>query len=37
MATRLKGLGATVLATVQDHGSYHVTMADPEGNECDVQ
>ncbi|MEV6984942.1 VOC family protein [Sphaerisporangium sp. NPDC051017] len=33
MATRLKGLGATVL----DHGSYHVTMADPEGDEFDVQ
>ncbi|WP_407072825.1 VOC family protein [Planotetraspora sp. GP83] len=34
---RLKGLGATVLWTVQEPGSHHVTMADPEGNEFDVQ
>ncbi|MCM2575865.1 VOC family protein [Streptomyces meridianus] len=33
----LKGLGATVLNTVDEHGSRHVTMADPEGNEFDVQ
>jgi catechol 2,3-dioxygenase-like lactoylglutathione lyase family enzyme len=34
---RLRGLGATVLRTVEEHGSHHVTMADPEGNEFDVQ
>jgi hypothetical protein len=34
---RLKRLGATVLWTVQEPGSHHVTMADPEGNEFDVQ
>ncbi|MEY9212297.1 VOC family protein [Thermobifida halotolerans] len=34
---RLRGLGATVLRVVQDRGSHHVTMADPEGNEFDVQ
>lgn len=34
---RLKGLGATVLNVVDEHGSRHVTMADPEGNEFDVQ
>ncbi|MET7638264.1 VOC family protein [Streptomyces sp. NPDC005438] len=34
---RLESLGATVLATVRDRGSHHVTMADPEGNEFDVQ
>ncbi|GII58076.1 hypothetical protein Pth03_64650 [Planotetraspora thailandica] len=34
---RLKALGATVLWTVQEPGSHHVTMADPEGNEFDVQ
>jgi hypothetical protein len=34
---RLEGLGATVLAVVQGDGNDHVTMADPEGNEFDVQ
>ena len=34
---RLEGLGATVLARVDADGSNHVTMADPEGNEFDVQ
>lgn len=34
---RLKMLGATVLNVVEEHGSKHVTMADPEGNEFDVQ
>ncbi len=34
---RLEGLGASVLARVDEHGHRHVTMADPEGNEFDVQ
>ncbi|MFC9325812.1 VOC family protein [Kitasatospora sp. NPDC057015] len=34
---RLEGLGATVLRVVNEHGSTHVTMTDPEGNEFDVQ
>ncbi|MEV4659174.1 VOC family protein [Micromonospora sp. NPDC049301] len=34
---RLVGLGATVLREVADRGSVHTTMADPEGNEFDVQ
>jgi hypothetical protein len=34
---RLEGLGATVLHVVEEYGSSHVTMADPEGNEFDVQ
>ncbi len=34
---RLEKLGATVLRTVEAHGGKHVTMADPEGNEFDVQ
>ncbi|KNB50812.1 VOC family protein [Streptomyces caatingaensis] len=34
---RLEGLGARVLRTVVEHGSHHVTMADPEGNEFCVQ
>ncbi|GII77180.1 hypothetical protein Sru01_21620 [Sphaerisporangium rufum] len=34
---RLTHIGATVLRTVDDRGSHHVTMADPEGNEFDVQ
>ncbi|WNE96663.1 VOC family protein [Streptomyces luomodiensis] len=34
---RLTGLGATVLGVVQEPGTHHVTMADPEGNEFDVQ
>ncbi|RJL36006.1 VOC family protein [Bailinhaonella thermotolerans] len=33
---RLRALGATVLWAVEDRGSRHVTMADPEGNEFDV-
>jgi hypothetical protein len=34
---RLLALGARVLRRVADRGSEHVTMADPEGNEFDVQ
>ena len=34
---RLTGLGATVLRTVSAQGSELVTMADPEGNEFDVE
>ncbi len=34
---RLEGLGARALRRVDDRGSRHVTMADPEGNEFDVQ
>ncbi|SBT48390.1 VOC family protein [Micromonospora auratinigra] len=34
---RLVALGATVLREVADRGSVHTTMADPEGNEFDVQ
>ncbi|MFD6950190.1 hypothetical protein A6A08_21775 [Nocardiopsis sp. TSRI0078] len=34
---RLEGLGASVVRTVEEHGSSHVTMRDPEGNEFDVQ
>ncbi|PWR08548.1 hypothetical protein DKT68_15120 [Micromonospora acroterricola] len=34
---RLTGLGASVLGEVADRGSVHTTMADPEGNEFDVQ
>jgi hypothetical protein len=34
---RLESLGATVLREVADRGSVHTTMADPEGNEFDVQ
>lgn len=34
---RLEGLGATVLRVVAEPGGSHVTMADPEGNEFDVQ
>ncbi|WP_432014692.1 VOC family protein [Streptomyces cucumeris] len=30
---RLQGLGATVLRAVEEPGSSHVVMADPEGNE----
>jgi hypothetical protein len=32
-AERLKGLGATELYRWDEHGEYHITMADPEGNE----
>ncbi|KRV49880.1 hypothetical protein AQ490_19255 [Wenjunlia vitaminophila] len=34
---RLTELGATVLRVVEEPGTSHVTMADPEGNEFDVQ
>jgi hypothetical protein len=34
---RLKGLGATELYRMEHHGEYHLTMADPEGNEFCVQ
>jgi hypothetical protein len=34
---RLVGLGATVLGHVDANGSQFTTMADPEGNEFDVQ
>ncbi|MEO5873887.1 MAG: VOC family protein [Streptosporangiaceae bacterium] len=34
---RLTALGATTLAVVKEPGTDHVTMADPEGNEFDVQ
>ncbi|HEV7626425.1 MAG TPA: VOC family protein [Streptomyces sp.] len=34
---RLTELGARVLNRVEAQGSSHVTMADPEGNEFDVQ
>lgn len=34
---RLTELGATVLHRVEARGTNHVTMADPEGNEFDVQ
>ena len=35
--SRLTGLGATALRTVQEPGTHHVVMADPEGNEFCVQ
>jgi Glyoxalase-like domain len=34
---RLLGVGATRLGTVEEAGGYTVNMADPEGNEFDVQ
>ncbi|MEU4679620.1 VOC family protein [Micromonospora sp. NPDC023737] len=34
---RLTALGASVLREVDEYGSRHTTMADPEGNEFDVQ
>ena len=34
---RLKGLGASELYRMEQHGDYWVTMADPEGNEFCVQ
>lgn len=34
---RLEGMGASVLRVVSEHGQTHVCMADPEGNEFDVQ
>lgn len=33
---RLEALGATVIARVQEQGSTHVNMADPEGHEFDL-
>jgi len=36
-AARLQSLGATVLYTVDDPSSQHVTLADPEGNEFCIQ
>lgn len=35
--TRLEGLGATVLRRVDEPHTRHVTLADPEGNEFDVE
>ncbi|MFJ8628276.1 VOC family protein [Kitasatospora sp. NPDC093550] len=35
--TRLEALGATVLREVEEPGGRWTTMADPEGNEFDVQ
>ncbi len=37
VVARLEGLGASAVRTVEEHGSSHVTMRDPEGNEFDVQ
>lgn len=34
---RLEDLGARVLYTMDERGEYHVTMADPEGNEFCLQ
>ncbi|WP_432940853.1 VOC family protein [Kribbella sp. CA-253562] len=34
---RLRGLGATVLQRVQEPGTDHVVLSDPEGNEFCVQ
>ncbi len=34
---RLLGAGATRLGTLEESGEYVVNMADPEGNEFDVQ
>jgi hypothetical protein len=34
---RLLGAGATRLGTLEGAGGYVVNMADPEGNEFDVQ
>jgi hypothetical protein len=34
---RLVGAGATRLGTLEESGGYVVNMADPEGNEFDVQ
>ncbi|WP_144125762.1 VOC family protein [Catellatospora sichuanensis] len=34
---RLEGIGATILREVQEPGTHHVVMADPEGNEFCVQ
>ncbi|MET9700473.1 VOC family protein [Streptomyces sp. NPDC006529] len=34
---RLTALGAAVLRSVEEHGSAHLVMADPEGNEFCVQ
>ncbi|WP_327392222.1 MULTISPECIES: VOC family protein [unclassified Streptomyces] len=34
---RLERLGARMLRVVEEPGTHHVTMADPEGNEFDVR
>lgn len=34
---RLEALGAQVLRHVDDRGSQHITLADPEGNEFDLE
>jgi hypothetical protein len=34
---RLRGVGATQLRPVEEHGEYWVVMADPEGNEFCLQ
>jgi hypothetical protein len=34
---RLSALGAAVIGRVSEAGHFHVTMADPEGNEFDVR
>jgi hypothetical protein len=34
---RLRGVGATELRPVEEHGEYWVVMADPEGNEFCLQ
>jgi hypothetical protein len=34
---RLRGVGATPLRPVEEHGEYWVVMADPEGNEFCLQ
>ena len=36
-AERLTGLGATQLQEVDEPGTHHIVMADPEGNEFCVQ
>ncbi len=36
-AARLCDLGATVLYTVDEPSSHHISLADPEGNEFDIQ
>ncbi|MFD3684505.1 VOC family protein [Nocardiopsis sp. NPDC058631] len=37
VVSRLEGMGASVVRTVEEPGASHVTMRDPEGNEFDVQ
>ncbi len=36
-AERLARAGATFVRAVSQHGEYWITMADPEGNEFDIQ